>query len=160
MKHNYHRYGLFTWPESQEFVGRDDCILVNPPEEDEGCTLDSAYLVPITEPDDDEEAYARIPWPESQKWLDKETDELDDVLRDYDTQDAYVRESLLDEQSDKPLRKFEVTLYYHTNVTITVEAEDEESAEDIAREKACDDEYTKQLLEGLQEDDSPDVEEI
>lgn len=99
MKHNYPRYGLVTWPESQEFVGRDDCILVNPPEDDEDCTLDSAYLVPITDPLDEGEAYARVPWSESQAWLDKETEELDDVLRDYDSQDAYVRESLLSESS-------------------------------------------------------------
>ena len=89
------RYGLATWPESQDFIGDPRCILVNPPED--STNLDSAYLVPedITGPLDAGGAYLRIPWPEAQAWEEapKEADE-DDVLHDYDTMDAYVLESL------------------------------------------------------------------
>lgn len=56
--------------------------------------------------------------------------------------------------SDKKLYK--VTLYYHTNVT--VEAKDENEAINLAYGKiSC---HTQELLDGLQEDSSPDVETI
>jgi len=94
----YPRYGLVTWPESQEFVGKEDCVLVSPPEDSED--LDSAYLVPeeITGPLD--EAYLRIPWPEAQDW-DEVPDgwEPEDVLHDYDSADAWVLESLYNESN-------------------------------------------------------------
>ncbi len=92
----YPRYGLATWPESQDLMDEPGCILVNPPEDTED-TLDQAYLVPeeITGPLDANGAYLRIPWPESQDW-DEAPDgwDAEDVLHDYDTMDAYVLESL------------------------------------------------------------------
>lgn len=60
----------------------------------------------------------------------------------------------------KPSKKFEVTLYYHTNVTVEVEAEDEKSARDAAYAEVSGEKYTQEILEGLQEDDDPDVVEI
>lgn len=63
-------------------------------------------------------------------------------------------------EENKDLKKFEVTLYYHTNVTVEVEAEDEESARDAAYAEVSDEKYTQEILEGLQEDSDPDVVEI
>ena len=54
--------------------------------------------------------------------------------------------------------KYEVTFYYHTNCTVTVEAENEDEALALAENEVCDDKYTEQILWGLQEDDAPDVE--
>ena len=54
------------------------------------------------------------------------------------------------------MKKFKVTLYYHTSATVTVEAEDEDEAKEAAYDQVDD----KELLEGLQEDDDPDVTEI
>lgn len=53
-------------------------------------------------------------------------------------------------------KKYQITLYYHTSVTVEVEAENEQEA----REKAYNKVDSQELLDGLQEDDSPDVEEI
>ncbi len=39
------RYMLYTWPASQAFIGRPDCHLVLPPEDDVEGRLDSAYMV-------------------------------------------------------------------------------------------------------------------
>jgi len=55
-------------------------------------------------------------------------------------------------------KKYNVTFYYHTNLTVSVEAESEEEALALAEaesEKEC---YTQDLLNGLQEDSSPDIE--
>lgn len=55
-------------------------------------------------------------------------------------------------------KKYRVTLYYHTNLTVSVEAESEEEALALAQfesEKSC---HTQDLLNGLQEDSSPDIE--
>ena len=55
-------------------------------------------------------------------------------------------------------KKYNVTFYYHTNLTVSVEAESEEKALALAQfesEKSC---YTQDLLNGLQEDSSPDIE--
>ena len=55
-------------------------------------------------------------------------------------------------------KRYNVTFYYHTNLTVSVEAESEEEALALAEaesEKSC---YTQDLLNGLQEDSSPDVE--
>lgn len=58
--------------------------------------------------------------------------------------------------SDK--KRYKVTLYYHTNVTVEVEAENEQEAINLAyAESAL---HTQELLDGLQEDSSPDVETI
>lgn len=56
-------------------------------------------------------------------------------------------------------KKYNVTFYYHTNLTVSVEAKSKEEALALAEaesEKEC---YTQDLLNGLQEDSSPDVEE-
>lgn len=58
------------------------------------------------------------------------------------------------------MKKYRVTLYYHTNVTIEVEAHDEEEALENATEIAYLDEYDDKLLSNLVEDDDPDIEEI
>jgi hypothetical protein len=53
-------------------------------------------------------------------------------------------------------KKYKVTLYYHTNAEVIVEAEDEKGAIQEAREI---DTYD-QITAGLQEDSSPDVEYV
>ena len=58
------------------------------------------------------------------------------------------------------MKKYKVTLYYHTNCTVEVEAENEEDAIDKAREEACSKEAEQEILSGLNEDSDPDVEEI
>lgn len=58
----------------------------------------------------------------------------------------------------KKLKKYNVTFYYHTNLTVTVEAENEKEALAIAEGEATHERHIPQMLEGLQEDDSPDVE--
>ena len=57
-------------------------------------------------------------------------------------------------------KKFNVTLYFHTNTTVFVEAENEKEAIELARMKACEKGYTQDLLNGLQEDSAPDAEEV
>ena len=96
MKKN--NYTVVTWPESQDFIGNDECILICPPATDiDPTALDDAYLVPedLIGPIDAGEAYVRVPWPKSQRWDDANTEDPDDVLRDYETQDVYVRQSIL-----------------------------------------------------------------
>ena len=56
--------------------------------------------------------------------------------------------------------KYNVTFYYHTNCTVEVEAENEKEALRKAENEVCDDKYIEQILDGLQEDDAPDVEEV
>lgn len=58
------------------------------------------------------------------------------------------------------MKKYEVTFYYHTNCTVVVEAENEEEALELAESEVCNDECEAQIMEGLQEDDSPDVVEV
>jgi len=59
------------------------------------------------------------------------------------------------------MKKYNVTFYYHTNCTVEVEAESEEEALDLAElEVSLCDKYADELLEGLQEDSDPDVEEV
>lgn len=57
------------------------------------------------------------------------------------------------------MRRYNVTFYYHTNVTVRVEAESEEEALALAESEVTKESYIPQILEGLQEDSSPDVEE-
>ena len=57
----------------------------------------------------------------------------------------------------KQMKKYDVTFYYHTNMTVTVEAENEEEALELAELESTKECYTSQLLEGMQEDDDPDV---
>ena len=51
-----------------------------------------------------------------------------------------------------------VTLYYHTNPTVEVEAKDEHEAINLDCSEST--HHTQELLYGLQEDSSPDVETI
>ena len=60
----------------------------------------------------------------------------------------------------KKQKNYVVTLYFHTNLTVPVCAENEQEAKDIARSKACEWSNLSALLEGMQEDDSPDVDEV
>ena len=57
----------------------------------------------------------------------------------------------------KQTKKYDVTFYYHTNLTVTVEAENEKEALELAEWESTNECYTPQLLEGMQEDDDPDV---
>lgn len=54
------------------------------------------------------------------------------------------------------MAKYEVTLYYHTSATVTVSAKNEEEAIEKAYNEVSDEE----LLDNMQEDDSPDAEKI
>lgn len=59
------------------------------------------------------------------------------------------------------MKKYDVTFYYHTSVTVTVEAENEKEAIRIGREEICDDKkYEEILLDNLDADDAPDAYEI
>lgn len=61
---------------------------------------------------------------------------------------------------NKPRKKnYNVTFYYHTNVTVRVEAESEKEAIALAESEVEKESYIPQMLEGLVEDSSPDVEE-
>lgn len=63
------RYDAMTWPESQRYVSRRDCHAIDPESDAEGCAgnnptcYDQAYMVPTRRGD-----YARLGWPDSQKW--------------------------------------------------------------------------------------------
>ena len=58
------------------------------------------------------------------------------------------------------MKKYEVILYYHTNVTVEVVAEDEESAIEKARQEASLEKYDEEIIAYLEEDNEPYVEEI
>ena len=58
------------------------------------------------------------------------------------------------------MKKYEVTLYYHTSLTVEVEAKDEKDAIANAYAEAGDSKYDQQFLNNVQEDGSPDVEEV
>lgn len=58
------------------------------------------------------------------------------------------------------MKKYEVTLYYHTSLTVEVEAKNEEDAIANAYAEACDSKYDAQVLNNIQEDGGPDVEEV
>lgn len=55
------------------------------------------------------------------------------------------------------LKKYKVTLYYHSSLTLEVNAENEKEAVEIARDEACLRENEEIMLESLIEDDSPDI---
>ena len=55
------------------------------------------------------------------------------------------------------MAKFDVTFYYHTSVTVEVEAENEEEALELAEMEVDDEKYNEQLLGNLDEDNDPDV---
>lgn len=56
------------------------------------------------------------------------------------------------------MKKYDVTLYYHTSVVVEVEAKNEKEAIHKAHIRVCDPEWDEVLLENLSEDDEPDVE--
>lgn len=58
------------------------------------------------------------------------------------------------------MKKYQVTFYYHTNCVVEVEAENVIQALNLAERKLGSEECNEQIMEGLQEDSSPDVEEI
>ncbi len=60
------------------------------------------------------------------------------------------------------MKKYEVTLYFHTNITVLVDAENEVDAIEQARQYAArdDNDAVEVLMEGLVEDNTPDVEEL
>lgn len=58
------------------------------------------------------------------------------------------------------MKKYEVTLYYHTSITVEVEAENEQDAIDEAYCEAGDSKYDGQFIHNAQEDGAPDVTEI
>lgn len=121
------KYTLFTWPDSQKFVGNPLCALVCPLENDDIFHLDSSYMVPIevADPAGSEKIYIKLNEAESQNWLDK-TDNTDNVLFDYDDQ-AYVEECLYEasrkekKQSGQGVEaSFDVCIAPMTNVKVMV----------------------------------------
>lgn len=58
------------------------------------------------------------------------------------------------------MKKYEVTLYYHTNVTVVVEAENEDEAIANGILEAGKSEYDCQALANCVEDSDPTVEEV
>ena len=58
------------------------------------------------------------------------------------------------------MKKYRVTLYYHTNITVEVQAENEQDAEVNAGIEASKKEYDQAILSGLERDSSPDIVEI
>lgn len=56
------------------------------------------------------------------------------------------------------MAKFNVTFYYHTNVTVEVEAENEQEALSNAQMEVENEKYNQVLLDGLQTDSAPDIE--
>mgnify|MGYP003515170281 CR=1 FL=1 len=55
-------------------------------------------------------------------------------------------------------KRYNVTFYYHTNLTVSVEAESKEEALALAESEVVKESYIPQMLEGLVEDSSPDIE--
>ena len=58
------------------------------------------------------------------------------------------------------MKKYDVTFYYHTAVTVTVEAENEKEAIEAGRDEVCDKKYDQTILDNLDEDNSPDAYEV
>lgn len=58
------------------------------------------------------------------------------------------------------MKKYKVTFYYHSNVSVEVEAETEGEAIDLAKDEICSPIYERQILDGIEEDDNQDVEEV
>ena len=58
------------------------------------------------------------------------------------------------------MKKYEVTLYYHTNITVEVVASSEEEAIENAYCEAGKKKYDNQALQNMQSDGDPDVEEL
>lgn len=58
------------------------------------------------------------------------------------------------------MKKYEVTLYYHSSITVIVEAESEDEAIEEAYAEACEEKYDEEFKMNAQEDGSPDVVEL
>lgn len=58
------------------------------------------------------------------------------------------------------MKKYEVTLYYHTSIDVVVEAEDEKEAIDKAYVEGGKSKYDQQFLNNAQEDGAPTVFEV
>lgn len=58
------------------------------------------------------------------------------------------------------MKKYEVTLYYHTSITVTVEAENEKNAIEEAYCEAGKSKYDEQFCNNALEDGAPYVEEL
>lgn len=58
------------------------------------------------------------------------------------------------------MKKYEVTLYFHTSITVEVESINEREAILDAYCEAGDSKYDEQFIHNAQEDGSPDVTEI
>lgn len=58
------------------------------------------------------------------------------------------------------MKKYKVTLYYHSSVQVVVDAEDEDEAIEKAYDEACDEKYDEDFKLNAQEDGCPDVEEL
>ena len=61
---------------------------------------------------------------------------------------------------EKKQKQFEVTLYYHTRITVEVVASSEKEAIEKAYSEVDKPKYNKEALANMYEDDSPDVEEV
>lgn len=122
------KYTLYTWPDSQQFVGNPLCALVCPPDDEVDPTrLDSSYMVPIeiADPAEAEKVYVKLGKAESQNWLDK-TNNTDNVLFDYDGH-AFVEESLYkascrkkEDTDQKTEATYDVCIAPMTNVKVMV----------------------------------------
>lgn len=58
------------------------------------------------------------------------------------------------------MKKYSVTFYYRTKLTIEVEANSEIEAFEKASDEQSDDKYNYDLLVGMQEDGDPDIEQL
>lgn len=58
------------------------------------------------------------------------------------------------------MTKYKVRLYYHTSVTVVVDAKSEDDAIEKAYYEACKEEYDYEFKENASEDDNPDVEKL
>lgn len=58
------------------------------------------------------------------------------------------------------MKKYKVTLYFHSSIDIEVEAENESEAIECARDKSCSKDISEMILDWLEEDNAPDVYEI
>ena len=58
------------------------------------------------------------------------------------------------------MKKYSVSLYFHTMMTVEVEAENEKAAIRKAYAESDDPKYNEAILRNLQEDDDPSVTEL
>ena len=58
------------------------------------------------------------------------------------------------------MKKYRVTFYYRTSLTVNVEANSEEEALEKASDEQSDDKYNYDLLARMQEGGYPDIEQL